>query len=458
MAGFPFTQVKFPARCRRVLPCLLLGLAVSNVAQAIDLLEAYRLALANEPTYRAARAEADASREVLPQARSQLLPNLQAAGSQSQAETSQTSHGQGGPETTRQFDYSSSNYSVTLRQPLYRPQAWAGYKQAEANIGGYQAKLDGEEQNLGNRVAGAYFDALMAEDFLAFVLAQKEAYLGQLNAAKRAFKLGEGTRTDIDDAQARYDLSLAQELQAKQNTRYTKHQLETLVNIPVPSLAKLDPARMDQGPLKPASLEEWMDKTVDSNPQIRQLNALLEVARREVEKARAGHQPTVDLFVQYRQADSDSETTINQRNTTSQIGIQVAIPLYSGGYTQSTVRQALANVARLQGQIEATRRALQLQVRKEYQSIVEGQENIRANEVAVNSANQAILSTRKGVEAGTRTPLDVLNSLQQKATAARDLASARYQYAMARVRLLSLTGSLDDESIKMVNLWLIRES
>ncbi len=457
MAGFPFARTSCTG-FRRTLPCLLLGLAASTNAHAIDLLELYQLALANEPTYRAARAEADASREALPQALSQLLPNLQGSGSRSKANTAQTTSGLAVQDVSRQFDYFSSNYSLTLRQPLFRPQSWAAYKQAEANVGGYLAKLDAEEQNLGNRVAGAYFDALMAEDFLAFVVAQKEAYLGQLNAAKRAFNFGEGTRTDIDDAQARYDLTLAQEFQAKQNNRYTKHQLETLVNIPVPSLAKLDPARMDLGPLQPARLEAWMDKTVDSNPQMRQLNALLEAARQEVVKARAGHFPTVDFFMQYRKADSDSETTINQRNATTQIGVQIAIPLYSGGYTQSTVRQALANVERLQEQTEAARRGLQLQVRKEFQSVAEGQENIRANEVAVHSADQAILSTRKGVEAGTRTPLDVLNALQQKATAARDLANARYQYAMARIRLMSLTGSLDTDSIKTVNRWLIRET
>lgn len=199
-----------------------------------------------------------------------------------------------------------------------------------------------------------------------------------------------------------------------------------------------------------------MERAMDANPQLRQLNAMLDAARQEVDKARGGHWPTVDVFMQYRKSDSDSETTINQRNDTTQLGLQVAIPLYAGGHTQSTVRQALASVERLQEQTEAARRALQLQVRKEYQSIVEGQENIRANEIAVHSADQAILSTRKGVEAGTRTPLDVLNALQQKATAARDLASARYQYAMARIRLMSLTGSLDVESIGAVNRWLVK--
>ncbi|MBS1161024.1 MAG: channel protein TolC [Proteobacteria bacterium] len=450
----PLARILFPLARRRLLPCLLFGMAASNSVGAVDLLELYQQALANEPTFRAARAEAEAARESLPQARSQLLPNLQGAGSSSRASTTQVQ--QGRPE--QELDYSTSNYSLTLRQPLYRPQAWAAYKQAEVNMDGYQAKLDGEEQNLGNRVAGAYFDALLAEDSLAFIVAQKEAYLGQLNAAKQAFKFGEGTRTDIDEAQARYDLTLAQELQAKQNKRFTKHQLETLVNIPIASLAKLDPARLDLGPLQPASLEEWMAQTVERNPQMRQLNAMLEAARQEVAKAKAGHLPTVDAFMLYRKTDSDSETTINQKNTTTQLGLQVSVPLFSGGYTQSTVRQALANVDRLQEQGEAVRRALQLQVRKEFQSVVEGQENIRANEVVVHSAEQALVSTRKGVQAGLRTSLDVLNALQQKATSVRNLANARYQYAMARVRLMSLTGSLDLERIKIVNRWLVRES
>lgn len=454
MVRFPAAHFSRNGRHRKQL-CFIIGLAASCSVHAIDLLEFYQRALASEPTYRAAQAEANASREVLPQARSQLLPNLQAAGAKSRADTERTSQDRFGRDVTEDFDYTSSTYSLTLRQPLFRMQSWAAYKQAEANIGGYQAKLDGEEQTLGVRVAGAYFDALMAEDFLAFVQAQKEAYQGQLNAATRAFKLGEGTRTDIDEAQARYDLTLAQELKAKQNTRFTKHQLEVLVNIPVSSLARLDPTRLDLSPLQPASLDAWMEKSVDHNPQLRQLNAMLDAARLEVSKARAGHMPTVDLVMLYRKSDSDSESTINQRNDTKQLGLQVAIPLYAGGHTQSTVRQALASVDRIQEQVEATRRALQLQVRKEYQSIVEGQENIRANQIAVHSADQAVLSTRKGIEAGTRTSLDVLNALQQKATAARDLANARYQYVMARIRILSLTGGLDLDSVGQVNRWLI---
>jgi outer membrane protein/protease secretion system outer membrane protein len=162
----------------------------------------------------------------------------------------------------------------------------------------------------------------------------------------------------------------------------------------------------------------------------------------------------VDLFAQKTIASSDSETSINQYFDTSRIGIQVTIPLYSGGFVNSTQRQASANVEQVQQRLDASRRDLSLRVRKQFQSVGEGVEKIRALEIAKRSAEQAINSTRKGVTAGTRTTLDVLNALQKAATVERDLTRARYEYAMARIRLFSLAGSDDMEMITNINRWL----
>jgi outer membrane protein/protease secretion system outer membrane protein len=441
---------------KRLLACLMagLGLASSPAVHAIDLLQSYRLAVENEPAYQAARATAAASREALPQAISQLLPNVQASGSQSRADTTQTFPNAAGQDVSRAYNYLSYNYALTLRQPLFRMQSWANYQQAEARVSGTEADLETALKDLGGRVAEAYFAALLAEDVLASVLVQKEANLAQLNSAKRALALGWGTRTDVDEAQASYDFVLSQELEASQNTGYSKRQLETLINQPVSSLARLDPALMELAPPQPAKLEDWLARAEETNPGIKSLLANLEVARQEVKKASAGHLPTVDMFVQRSVTNSDSEIAINQHYDTSRVGVQVTIPLYSGGYVNSTQRQASANVEQAQQKLDASRRELSLKVRKQFQSVGEGVERIRALEIAKRSAEQAIISTQKGVMAGTRTSLDVLNALQKGATVERDLARARYDYALARIRLFSLTGSDDIEVLSSINRWL----
>lgn len=441
---------------KRLLACLMagLGFASSPAVHAIDLLQSYRLAVENEPAYQAARATAAASREALPQAISQLLPNVQGSGTQSQANTTEKAPNAIGREVSRAFSYSSYNYSLSLRQPLFRMQSWANYQQAKARVSGAEADLENALKDLGGRVSETYFGALLAEDVLASLLVQKEANLAQLISAKRALDLGWGTRTDVDEAQASYDFVLSQELEASQNTSYSKHQLEILINQPVSSLARFDPALMELAPPQPAKLEDWLARAEENNPGIKSLLANLEAARQEVKKAGAGHLPTVDLFVQRTISSSDSEISINQYFDTSRVGVQVTIPLYSGGFVNSTQRQASANVDQAQLKLDGSRRELSLKVRKQFQSVGEGVERIRALEIAKRSAAQAIISTRKGVMAGTRTSLDVLNVLQKGATVERDLARARYDYALAKIRLFSLTGSDDVEVLSTINRWL----
>lgn len=441
---------------KRALVCLMagLGLASSPVAHAIDLLQSYRLAVANEPVYQAALAGAASSREALPQALSQLLPNLQASGTQSSADTTQTVPNAAGQDVSRVSSYLSYNYALTLRQPLFRPQIWANYRQAEARVSAAEADLANALKELGTRVAEAYFGALLAEDVLASLLVQKQAHLALLESAERALVLGSGTRTDVDEAQASLDFVLSQELEAAQNTSYAKRQLEALINQPVSSLARLEPARMELSPPQPAKLEDWLALGEENNPGIKSLLANLEVARQEVKKSSAGHVPTVDLFAQKSITNSDSEISINQHFNTSRIGVQVTIPLYSGGYVNSTQRQARANVEQARQKLDASRRELGLKVRKQFQSVDEGVERIRALETAKRSAEQAIISTRKGIAAGTRTSLDVLNALQKSAAVERDLARARYDYALARIRLFLLAESNDIKVIATINQWL----
>ena len=448
-------RVQFTVCFRRSLVALALtGLALP--AAALDLSEAYRLALEQDAAYKAAQAETEARREALPQARAQLMPNVSMNLSRSRNSTDRESRTPQGNTVSDSYDYFSSNYGVTLRQPLFRKYNFALYQQAGYDVESAEANLDKSLQDLLVRLAGAYFEALMAQDQYALVLAQKEAYGIQLAAAKRALAAGQGTRTDIDDAQARYDMTLAQELEAAQNMGYTRRQLQVIVNEPVDTLSVLDPARMQLDGPTPAAVEEWIARGQEINPELRAMRANIESATQELEKARAGHLPTVDLIAQRARTASENNVSINTNYDTTMVGLQASVPLFAGGYVNSQVRQAQANLKKFEQQYENRRREVAQMIRKEFQSVSEGVLKVRALEQAERSADQAVLSNQKGFQAGTRTQVDILNAQQQRMNTRRDLAQARYQYILARVRLQGLVQAINLDEIETLNRWLRR--
>ncbi len=421
---------------------------------SLNLSQAYRAALEQDAVIGAAEAAAAARRERLPQARAQLLPNISANASRFRNDLESVQPGLGGQPVRSEQQYTSSSRALTIRQPLYRPFNYADYQQAKAQVEEANATLDKEMQNVAVRVSGAYLEGLLAQDQLALVLAQKEAYTTQLDAARKRFAAGAGVRTDIDEAQARVDMTIAQELEARQNLGYTKRQLQVMVNAPIASLAPVDPDKLRATAPDPGALLQWTDRAEQASPELRSLRAQLEAARFEIEKARAGHKPTVDAIAQWSISDSDNVTRVNSRYDNKSIGVQLNVPIFAGGYVNSQVRQAVAEQERIGQALEATRRDLALRVEKEYRGLTEGALRIRALEQAVRSAETMVHSNRRSFEAGSRTLVDVLNAEEQRVTALRDLANARYLYMISRIRLRALAGEADEQAVQEINGWL----
>jgi len=317
-----------------------------------------------------------------------------------------------------------------------------------------EAALDKEIQNVGVRVAGAYLDALLAEDQLELVMIQKRAYTTQLDAAKKRLAGGAGVRTDIDEAQARVDLTLAQELEARQNVDFTRRQLQVMVFVPVTRLVPVDPRKLDLARPNPDRLEDWTERAELASPELRSLRAQVEASRSEIDKARSGHLPTLDAVALWSISQNDTVTQTNSRFDNKSIGVQLNVPIYSGGYVSSQTRQAVADLERANQALEATRRDLGLRVEKEFRGITEGILRVRALEQAVRSAETAVVSSRRSFEGGVRTLVDVLNAEQQQVSALRDLANARYQYMISRVRLRALAGEADGAALDEINAWL----
>lgn len=439
-----------PAAAQAVPPAA----ASAQAGAPLTLSQAYRAALEHDATLRAARAGADARRERLPQARAQLLPNISVSATRNKNDLNSIAPGLGGLPVESDREYMSGSRALTVRQPLFRPAQMADLRQARAQVADANALLDKEVQNVAVRVATAYLEALLAQDQLELVLVQKAAYTTQLDAARKRFAGGAGVRTDIDEAQARMDLALAQELEARQHVGYSRRALQVLVNMPVTQLAPLDPARLQLTGPDPARLEDWTARAELSSPELRSLQAQREVARQEIDKARAGHLPTLDAIAQWSRNQSDSINNINTRYENKTIGLQLNVPIYSGGYVSSQSRQAVAELERAEQSLEATRRDLALRVEREFRAITEGVLRIRALEQAVRSNDTLVNSNRRSFEGGSRTLVDILNAEEQRVIALRDLAQARYQYLLARVRLQALAGTGNEATIAEVDAWL----
>ena len=428
--------------------CLMSGVSAS---WSMDLLQAYEAAKKHDATLRAARAAADAGRERLPQALAQLRPNVSANIAYNQNQLSSTSANFFGREQTTDSNYASSNQTLTVRQPRYRSGLMAQYRQAMADVDNSNALLAQEEQSLPVRVSGAYFEAMLTNEQLVLVLAQRAAYTAQLDAARKSFAAGVGTRTDIDEAQARLDMALSQELDARENVDYTLRQLQILVNEPIERLAKLEVSRLQLLAPQPNSLSAWIERAEQNSPQLQALRARLEAARQELQKAESGHHPTLDAVAQWSRSESESVTSVNSKYTNLVLGLQLSIPIYGGGYASSVVRQSLAGVERAKEELEGARRDLGLRVHKEFRSLSDSVPKIRAIEQAARSADQLLMSSRRSFSAGNRTVLDVLNAEQQRMLVLRDLAQVRFSHLIARVRLLALVGAADDLAMQDIN-------
>lgn len=435
--------------CGLVLSSMLILCSTSTLS--MDIAQAYQAAKLQDATILAARATAQAGQESVPQARALLLPNISASISYNKNNLSSTSPNFLGVDKTTNSDYPSQNQALTLRQPLYRPYLSAQFRQAGARADDANAVLEQEEQNLATRVISAYFEAMLTDEQLDLVMAQRKAYTTQLDAARKSFVAGLGTRTDIDAAQAQLDLNASQEIEARQNVIYTLRQLETLVNQPVNKLSKLNVEKLQLLDPQPNNLVDWTARAEQSSPQIKSLKAQVEVARHEVDKSQSGHYPTLDAIAQLSRSQSENVANTQNRYTNKSIGLQLNIPLYSGGGTSSGVRQALAAQVRAEQLLEAGRRELSLRVHKEFRGVTENIPKIRALEQALRSANQLVLSSSKSFEAGSRTVMDILNAEQQRTVVLRDLAQARYVYLISNIRLLELVGSADADAVSTIN-------
>lgn len=428
----------------------ILASAFGAGAQAADLLEIYRSAQSNDPVFAAARATQQAGQEKLPQGRSLLLPSVNLSANSTMNNLTTQYKGQF-PFAGGSSRYNSNGYGVTLVQPIFRQQNWIAYTEAELQVAQSEAQFRIAEQDLILRVAGAYFDVLIAEDSVQLSEAQKTAISEQLAQAKRNFEVGTATITDTHEAQARFDLTESQHIAALNDLEIKRNALQQLINSQPNALNPLGKQFALVLPL-PADMEKWVGDAQMNNPQLAIAQAADSLAQKEVERNRGGHLPTVDLVANYSQNNANgSSFGVGIDTTNKSVGVQLNMPIFQGGAINSKWREAEANRERARQELENARRSVASQTRQAYLGVVSGISQVKALQQALASSTSVLEASKLGQEVGVRTNLDVLNAQQQLFSTRRDLYKSEYNYLLSQLRLKAAVGVLGEDELGQVN-------
>ena len=438
----------------RTSACALL-FACSGAASAADLIDVFRQAQRADATYAAARAGWAAAQERIPQARAGLLPLASVSASTRYSDRNTRFRDSNLPETNA--GSGAGDLSLSVTQPLYRRQSSIALDQARTQVEQADAQLALAAQDLILRVAQAYFDVLLAQDNVALADAQKTAIGQQLEQAKRNFEVGTATITDTHEAQARYDLTTAQEIAAINDLELRRRALEQLIGRVAPQLAPLGVRFTLEAP-RQARMDAWVAQAQAANLQVQIAQRALEFSSQEIARNRAARSPTIDAFATLSGSSADTGTATATRSETrsSVVGIQLAIPIYQGGAINSRVRESIALEARAREELETARRNAEFSARQAYLGITSGASQVRALEAALVSTQSQLDSTRLGRDVGVRTQVDVLNAQQLIFSASRDLAQSKYNYVLSLLRLEAAVGELTEDDLAVLNRWLNR--
>jgi outer membrane protein len=426
------------------------SLAVSAPALAEDLMQVYREALRNDPALAAARANWEATQERVPQARAGLLPNVSLS-----ASTNGNYFGtnvDSDPRVRVNRSFGAGGLTVSASQPLYRYANSVAYSQAVQQVEQADFTLASARQDLILRVATAYFDVLLAQFNVELAESQKAAVSEQLAQAKRNFEVGVATITDTNEAQAKYDSIVAQEISARNDLDNRRTALRAIIGRFPEDLKRLGPGFEPASP-SPNSLDAWVDRALIDNLNVRIARYNSEIAALEIERQRAARLPTIDLVASANAQAGTGSVNTNAFNDSRQaaIGLALTVPLYQGGFVDSKVREALALQENARQNLEVARRNALFNAQTGFSGVNSAAASVKAFEQALISAQTAYESNRTGQEVGVRTNLDVLNTQQNVFQTRRDLAQAYFNYLLGVLRLKAAVGALDEQDLEDVN-------
>lgn len=443
-----------------------MALLLSSTSSAENLLDVYRAALQNDPTFLASEARANAAKEGITIARASLLPQISGSvsTSKSDSESSGTTVPFGATPVQNDSERESTTDSINLRldQELYNHATWVGLSQAKKRAEQAELGYKGELQNLVVRASEAYFNVLAAQDGVQLAQSELESIGKQLEQTKQRFNVGLIAITDVHEAQARYDQAQANMISAQNTLDNANESLRQITGAYYDSISRLKTELPLTSP-EPANADDWVRVAQENNLSLQAQRLAADVAREEVKRQRAGHYPTLDLQATYSDTDSDGDSTDLANNTTSEfdntqetktIGVQLSVPIFSGFRTSASTDQASANYVVATQDMEKQHRQTVRDARSAYLGLQAAISSVKALTQAEISAQSALEATQAGFEVGTRTIVDVLQATSNLYQAKRNLWRARYDYALNILRLKAAAGTLVEDDLVKVNSWL----
>ncbi len=416
--------------------------APSDQAMAEDLLQVYRQALDSDPVIRAAAASREAAQEAKPQARALLLPSMGA-----RLEQGRIFGIAGSPRGNSSFD--THVYSIGLTQPIYNRDSQVRQRLAEATVDRSDVDLLNTQNELILRVSQGYFGVLAALDNLTFATAEKNAFARQLEQANRRFEVGLATITDVFDAQARFDAAVSQEISAVNTLADAREFLRQLTGQEYSQLNTLS-ERMPLALPDPSDPEEWTRMALENNLQLRSAGFGVDQARENIKLQKAGHYPTLNLNASRADVDSGGGSNV----ASSQVNLELSIPLYTGGAVSSRSREAAYNYEAARQSLESLQRDTLRIVRNAYRGQETAISQIRALDQTRVSTRSALEASQAGFEVGTRTIVDVLDAERNVYRAESEYAAARYSYIANFLVLKQAAGQLSEADLVEINGWL----
>ncbi|MGE8098704.1 TolC family outer membrane protein [Pseudomonas fluorescens] len=430
-----------------------IALLVCTNVYAMGPFEVYEQALRNDPIFLGAIKERDAGLENRTIGRAGLLPKLSYNYNKGRNNSKATSLDERRRNQTEDRNYNSYGSTFTLQQPLFDYEAYAAYRKGVAQSLFADENFRGKSQELLVRVLTYYTQALFAQDQIDIAQAKKKAFEQQFQQNEQMFRQGEGTRTDILEAESRYELATAEEIEARDEQDASLRELGALIGTRDIDIKDLEPLSesFESFTLQPANFDSWHELALSNNPNLASQRQAVEVARYEVERNRAGHLPRVSAYATARKNESESGNTYNQRYDTNTIGIEISVPLYAGGGVSASTRQASRSMEQAEYDLDSKTRETLIELRRQFSACLSGVSKLRAYQKALTSAEALVVSTRQSILGGERVNLDALNAEQQLYTTRRDLAQARYDYLMAWTKLHYYAGNLREEDLAKVD-------
>lgn len=428
---------------------LMLFFGILRPCFAADLLDIYQAALKNDTVYQAAISTRLSTREALPQSVAALLPSINWQATLSSNYQTITQAPPGNPLGSNRF--ASSGYSISIKQPLLNVGDWLTVKQASNTSKQADATLGASAQSLIYRVANAYFQVLLAQDNLRLAQSEKAANAKQLDQAKKRVQAGLDAITTVYEAKAADDKSVAAEISAQNALRNSQETIRQITGQTYANLSPFKPILPLLSP-QPANVEQWITTATTYNLNLMASRYAMEAARDNIKIKASGHFPTVNLVGSYGRDDGLNIGTTNRNNAV--VGLQLNVPLFSGGAVSSNTRKAEYDFQTASANLDNLYRQVIVTTRQKYNDVLADISKIKAERQAIKSAQLSLDSTQESFTAGTRTIVDVLLAQQNLYDAKRNEASDQYSYLLDSLLLKQEVGTLKPKDLQQINQWL----